>query len=313
MASASVVFPHPDSPTRPKISPSAISSDTSVTADTSAGPLRKSTSRRDRSAGAGGHRVTPRGSRRSRRPSPIRLNASTVIAIASPGKISTQGACVSTSRPSASISAERRRGRLCAESQERQRRLDREREPHQDARLDHGGPDRVRQHVADDDRVAATLRGRARLRRTVCDVTTSVELADDPREDRHVDHGDRDQRDRRARPDDRDQGDREQQGRQREQHVDRPHDHRVHPPSAVAREQSERHADDERQERRTRRRPTARRGTRRSRARARRAQVHPSRTGARGSGPAGPGWIRWRRGRGERAAARRSRRGSGRP
>jgi hypothetical protein len=109
-----------------------------------------------------GHRVTPRGSSRSRRPSPIRLNASTVIAIASPGKISTQEPA-SARRAVGEHHAERRRGRLCAESQERQRCLDREREPHQDARLDDGGPDRVRQDVADDD-PSRRRPARARLR-----------------------------------------------------------------------------------------------------------------------------------------------------
>src|SRR4051812_950838 len=49
------------------------------------------------------HSLTPFGSSRARSPSPRKLNASTVIAIASPGKTSTHGAWVSTSRPSASI------------------------------------------------------------------------------------------------------------------------------------------------------------------------------------------------------------------
>src|SRR5581483_879063 len=42
------------------------------------------------------HRVIPRGSSRARSPSPTRLNATTVIAIARPGKTSAQGACSST-------------------------------------------------------------------------------------------------------------------------------------------------------------------------------------------------------------------------
>ena len=71
--------------------------------------------------------------------------------------------------------------------------------------------------------------GARALRCTSATSTTSVELRIDPREDRHVDHGDRDQRDRGARSDDRDQGDREQQGRQRQQHVDGPHDDACRP------------------------------------------------------------------------------------
>ena len=47
---------------------------------------------------------SPRGSRCARSPSPSRLNASTVMAIARPGKISAHGACASMSRPSDSIS-----------------------------------------------------------------------------------------------------------------------------------------------------------------------------------------------------------------
>ena len=44
MAIASVVLPHPDSPTRPKISPSATDSDTSLTAETVPSSVAKPTS-----------------------------------------------------------------------------------------------------------------------------------------------------------------------------------------------------------------------------------------------------------------------------
>ena len=110
--------------------------DTSLTAETSPALDRKSDVDVVDLRGAAGHRVTPRGSRRSRSPSPIRLNASTVIAIASPGKISTQGACVSTSRPSASMTPSDGVGGCAPSPRNDSAASICEREAHQHARLD---------------------------------------------------------------------------------------------------------------------------------------------------------------------------------
>ena len=94
VASAVTLFPQPDSPTRPRVSPGRTSNEMPLTAWTSPRlRLEADAEIVDLEKRAVAH-VRPRsfGSRASRRPSPIRLKPITAITIATPGKIARNGA-----------------------------------------------------------------------------------------------------------------------------------------------------------------------------------------------------------------------------
>ena len=80
----------------------------------------------------------------------MRVKLMTVSARTSPGKISTHGAWISTSRPSASIRPSDGVGRLRAESEEAESRLDLQREGGEDRDLHDDRADRVGHDVPDD-------------------------------------------------------------------------------------------------------------------------------------------------------------------
>ena len=95
--SAATLLPQPDSPTMPSVSPGPIANDTPSTARVIPSSvknwvLRPSTSQQGRGHRSPHMRRAMRGSRRSRRPSPTRLTASTTSASARPGQNTVHGA-----------------------------------------------------------------------------------------------------------------------------------------------------------------------------------------------------------------------------
>ena len=105
-ASAVTLLPEPDSPTMPTTSPASTEKLTSSTACSAAPGAPNSTVRRSTSSNAGDVAVLivfSFGSSASRRPSPVRLKASTVIRIARPGSVTTHHALWMNSSALASI------------------------------------------------------------------------------------------------------------------------------------------------------------------------------------------------------------------
>ena len=125
-ASAVMLLPQPDSPTRPKASPRPISKETFSTALNAApSPCKgRCAGRRPRAAGAFMPRlVCDCGSRMSRRPSPSRLRPSTVKKIARPGKTDSHGAVRDLVARLRQHAAPAREGRADAEAEEGERGL----------------------------------------------------------------------------------------------------------------------------------------------------------------------------------------------
>ena len=165
------------------------------TADTSAGPLRKSTSTRSISQERG-HRVTPRGSRRSRRPSPIRLNASTGDRDREPGEDLDPRRLRQHVAPVGEHHAERRRRAAV-------RPVPGTTAPPRSASANPSGrsPGRWRARSRSGSTWRTTIRRDDAPRARAASMNGlrrhhQRRASDDPREDRHVDHGDREERDR---------------------------------------------------------------------------------------------------------------------
>ena len=141
--------------------------------------------------------------------------------------------------------AERRRRRLGAEAEERQRRLDEDRRGQQQAELDEHDAQEVRQDMDRDD---ARVRGADRT--GVEDIVACGDhqrrAAQEAREDRRVDDRDRCRGRECAGAEQRDHPDREQHHREREQDVHRAHDDALRPAAEVRRDEAERPAREER-------------------------------------------------------------------
>ena len=105
-ASAVMLLPQPDSPTRPNVSPRSMRNETPSTAATWLDRVVEIDAQIldfDQRSSRHMRRLRDCGSRMSRKPSPSRLRPSTVRKIARPGKIESHGAVVIWSRASDSM------------------------------------------------------------------------------------------------------------------------------------------------------------------------------------------------------------------
>ena len=210
--------------------------------------LHRSPSEADADIGEGEDRRSfghPRGIEMRRSPSPRKVKASTATTIARPGNISTHGAWISTSRPSASMPPSDGVGGCVPRPRKLRPASSCKREGAEHRGLHDDRAERVRRDMS-----RRAPAGGSPLGRAPGDIVVAADdqraRAHHARQDRQVDDGNGDGRDDAARPENGDEGDREQHGREDEDHVEAARDGGVDPAAEIAGQQPERHGERER-------------------------------------------------------------------